>query len=72
MLLGAILPMLFFTNYLDDIIQPFFHPKKYHILGIQFSSVAQSHRTLCDPMNHSMQGLPIHQQLLESTQTHFH
>ena len=38
----------------------------------QFSSVAQSCPTLCDPMNHSMQGLPVHHQLLESTQTHVH
>ena len=38
----------------------------------QFSSVAQSCPTLCDPMNHSMPGLPVHHQLLESTQTHVH
>ena len=35
---------------------------------VQFSSVAQSCPTLCDPMNHSTPGLPIHHQLLESTQ----
>ena len=38
----------------------------------QFSSVAQSCPTLCDPMNHSMSGLPVHHQFPESTQTHFH
>ena len=38
----------------------------------QFSSVAQSCLTLCDPMNRSMPGLPVHHQLLESTQTHVH
>ena len=38
----------------------------------QFSSVNQSCPTLCDPMNHSMPGLPVHHQLLEFTQTHFH
>ena len=37
---------------------------------IQFSSVAQSCPTLCDPMNHSTPGLPVHHQLPESTQTH--
>ena len=37
---------------------------------IQFSSVAQSCPTLCNPMNHSMPGLPVHHQFLESTQTH--
>ena len=38
----------------------------------QFSSVAQSCLTLCDPMNHSTPGLPVHHQLPESTQTHVH
>ena len=35
-----------------------------------FSSVAQSCPTLCDPMDHSMPGLPVHHQLPEFTQTH--
>ena len=38
----------------------------------QFSSVAQSCPTLCDPMDCSMPGLPIHHQLPEFTQTHVH
>ena len=38
----------------------------------QFSTVAQSCPTLCDPMNHSMPGLPVHHQLPEFTQTHNH
>ena len=38
----------------------------------QFSSVAQSCPTLCDPTNCSMPGLPVHHQLQESTQTHVH
>ena len=38
----------------------------------QFSSVAQSCPTLCDPMNRSTPGLPVHYQLLEFTQTHVH
>ena len=38
----------------------------------QFSSVAQSCPTLCDPMNCSMPGLPVHHQLLEFTKTHIH
>ena len=37
---------------------------------VHFSSVAQSCLTLCDPMNRSDLGLPIHHQLPESTQTH--
>ena len=36
----------------------------------QFSSVAQSCLTLCDPMNRSTLGLPVHHQLLKFTQTH--
>ena len=39
---------------------------------IHFSSVAPSCLTLCDPMNCSMPGLPVHHQLPESTQTHVH
>ena len=39
---------------------------------IQFSSVAQLCPTLCDPMNCSTPGLPVHHQLLEFTQTHVH
>ena len=38
----------------------------------QFSSVAQSCPTLFYPMNRSMPGLPVHHQLLKSTQTHVH
>ena len=47
----------------------------YHYSGwalAQFSSVAQSCPTLCDPMNRSTPGLPVHHQLLEFTQTHVH
>ena len=38
----------------------------------QFSSVTQPCLTLCNPMNHSTPGLPVHHQLPESTQTHVH
>ena len=38
----------------------------------QFSSVAHSCLTPCDPMNRSMLGLPVHHQLPEFTQTHVH
>ena len=40
--------------------------------SVQFSSVAQSCPTLCDPMNCSTPGLPVYHQLLEFTQTHVH
>ena len=38
----------------------------------QFSSVAQSYPTLCDPMDCSTPGLPVHHQLPELTKTHVH
>ena len=47
-------------------------PKKDVLLiisSVQFSSVAQSCLTLCEPMNRSTPGLPVHHQLLEFTQS---
>ena len=52
--------------------------KRGHILpmilfqSVQFNSVAQSCPTLCNPMNRSRPGLPVHHQLPEFTQTHVH
>ena len=43
---------------------------KIHIRSDQIRSVAQSCPTLCDPMNCSTPGLPVHHQLPEFTQTH--
>ena len=40
--------------------------------AVQFSSVPQLCPTLCDPMNRSTPGLPVHHQLPEFTQTHVH
>ena len=40
--------------------------------SVQFSSVAQSCPTLCDPMNRSTPGLHVHHQIPEFTQTHVH
>ena len=40
--------------------------------SVQFSSVAQLCPTLCDPMNRSTPGLPVHHHLPEFTQTHVH
>ena len=40
--------------------------------SVQFSSVTQSCPTLCNPMNRSTPGLPVHHQLLKFTQTHVH
>ena len=42
------------------------------ISSVQFSSFAQSCPTLCNPVNRSTPGLPVHHQFLEFTQTHVH
>ena len=54
-------------------------PEKYNAsqksnlkILFQFISVAQSCPTLCDTMNCSTPGLPVHHQFPESTQTHIH
>ena len=48
------------------------HKGKLENTSVQFNSVAQSCPTLCDPMNRSMPGLPVHPQLPEFIQTHVH
>ena len=58
---------------LEPIIQSEVNQKEKHqntISSVQFISGAQSCPTLCDPMNRSTPGLPIHHQLLEFTETH--
>ena len=42
------------------------------VTSVLFSSVAQSCPILCDPMNRSTPGLPVHHQLPKFTQTHVH
>ena len=44
----------------------------FPIRSVLFSSVAQSCPTLCDPMDCSTAGLPVHHQLMELAQTHVH
>ena len=47
----------------------------YHtiaLISVQLSSVAQLCLTLCDPMDFSTPGFPVHHQLTEFTQTHAH
>ena len=43
-----------------------------HSFSVQFSSVTQLSQTLCNTMNCSMPGLPVHHQLLEFIQIHVH
>ena len=42
------------------------------VRSFQFSSVTQSSPTLCNPMNRSTPGLPVHPQISKFTQTHVH
>ena len=46
--------------------------KKVHAVLSHFSSVAQSCLTICEPMDYSTPGPPVHQQLPELDQTHVH
>ena len=61
---GDGIPIELFQILKDDVV------KVLH--SVQFNSVAQSCPTLCDPMNRSTPGLPVHHQLLEFIQTHVH
>ena len=74
-LLNQILPFpscMTLVNLLDLSVSYF--PNLYNMMYNvhQFSSVAQSCPTLCDPMNHSTPGLPVHHQLPEFTQILVH
>ena len=51
---------------------PILTPKDNQLLMLQIRSVAQSCPTLCDPMNPSTPGLPVHHHLPEFTQTYIH
>ena len=57
-----------YSHFITSIFHTFFLYFKCY----QFSSVALSCLTLCDPVDHSTPGLPVHCQLPESTQTHVH
>ena len=72
--------MLYYAFYTKNVMHfPFSQltfVSKYKFLfslsSVQFSSFTQSCPTLCDPMNCSTPGLPVHHQLQEFTQTHIH
>ena len=65
---ASLLPPTLVEGSLAPVGKPPSSAKEYY--SVQFSSVTQSCPTLCDPMNHSTPGLPVHHQLLEFTQTH--
>ena len=56
----------------EDIQMSIKHMKRCSRSSVQFSSVPQSCLTLCDPMDCSMPGLPVHHQLPELFKTHVH
>ena len=58
---------IIFNTFLPDVFKGLVSQTPF-----QFSSVQLSCPTLCDPMNRSTPGLPVHHQLLEVTQTHVH
>ena len=61
-------PSLYTAQYLCQTFVCLTHKSR----SVQFSSVAQSCPTLCDPMNRSTPGLPVHHQIPEFTQTLVH
>ena len=58
--------------YCGQILYQLSHKGSHNLTTVQFSSVAQSCATLCNPMNRSTPGLPVPHQLPEFTQTHVH
>ena len=61
---GFVGPMIAYSK-----AETLFLPTKVHLVSsVQFSSVSQSCPTLCNPMNRSTPGLPVHHQLPEFTQ----
>ena len=59
-------------TFVDKVTSQLFNMLFSCLGSVQFSSVTQSCPTLCDPMNHSTPGLPVHHQLLGFTQNHIH
>ena len=64
-------PLLLLPSVLPS-IRVFSSESAVGISSVQISSIAQTCPNLCDPMNRSMPGLPVHHQLPEFTQTHVH
>ena len=64
--------MLFLLTFFFFITNAFLHSWIHKYSSVQFSSVTQSCPILCDPMDCSMPGFPVHHQLPEPTQTHVH
>ena len=61
-----------FHSFPTDLIVHYYYILQYLVILLSVSSVTQSCLTLCDPMNRSTPGLPVHHKLPEFTQTHVH
>ena len=61
-----------FHSFPTDLIVHYYYILQYMVILLSVSSVTQSCLTLCDPMNRSTPGLPVHHQLPGFTQTHVH
>ena len=73
MVLGFLFLFLFlFFPQCNSLIRVTLWSSQLWCFSVQFSSVTQLCPTLCNPMNCSTPGLPVHHQLLEFTQTHVH
>ena len=66
------LPLVSFSSCLQSLPESGSFQTSQLFTSVQLSSVAQSCLILCDPMNHSTPGLPVHHQIPEFTQTHVH
>ena len=64
--------LIFLKTFFGSLTYIFTFTSVPYIFFIQFSSVAQSRLTHCNPMNRITPGLPVHHQLLEFTQSHVH
>ena len=77
-LLTSLFRVIHFLNWYTgriNIVKMTILPKvicRFNAIPMKFSSVSQSCLTLCNPMNRSTPGLPVHHQLPEFTQTHVH
>ena len=63
---------MFSATVLENANREHFNQCRQFYYTVQFSSVSQSCPTLCDPMNRSTRGLPVHHRLPEFMQTHVH
>ena len=69
---NTLFPSQFLPPFIECLVHDSANSKLLIYHSVQFSSVVQLCPTLCNPMNRSTPGLPVHHQLPEFTQTHVH